>query len=61
MRSLSIAALTQPAVPSGLNDMLSPPLSSNVYISLVTTSADSLDLVKSSVFSTIGNLISSYP
>ncbi len=34
----SINSLTAPAVPSGLSVILRPPLSSNVYISLFTTS-----------------------
>ena len=59
IKSLSKAALTQPAVPSGRKDILSPPLSSKVYISLLTMSVDwPTPLENNSVFSIKGNLIS---
>ncbi len=55
-------ARTMPAVASGRNVRLSPPWSVKVYISFSTTSVYSpMARLKSSVCSTIGTRISSYP
>ena len=57
-----MTALTTPAVPSGRRVIERPPLSSNVYISLRTTSVDSpTPRVKSSVSSNTGSSIREYP
>jgi len=57
-----MTARITPAVPSGRSVIERPPRSSNVYISLETTSVDSpTPRVKSSVSSKIGNSINSYP
>ena len=59
---LSRIARIIPAVPSGLSETLLPPLSSKVYISLLTTSEESPeDLLKSSVCSSAGVLANLNP
>ena len=57
-----MTARITPAVPSGRRVIERPPRSSNVYISLETTSVDSpTPRVNNSVSSKTGNSINSYP